>query len=256
MIDLRQYFPSGSNTIVYNRFDGTHHARYTFTRNHPSFIPLYESLLKLPNLEGEICVWQKEHFNNEWTTSTYGILFLGNDLSVTEVGDWLHLGNGNFGAFGYQNANGENCGLKWSPAGGLSEVPQYAEMLTVSQAHPGAAFSTSGASCYAESGLIDVIPSMEVGGRVFNDVVHMVMYHGVNLPGQVPAKADRLPLTAHGVYYRNRSEWNEYAMELWLAPGVGVIKERIPFIENAEWWGLPNFVGDLFGNNWIFEAQP
>ncbi len=217
---------------------------------------LYESLLKLPNLDGEICVWQKEYFNNEWTTSTYGVLFLGNDLSVTEVGDWLHLGNGNFGAFGYQNANGENCGLKWSPAGGLSEVPQYAEMLTVSQAYPGAAFSTSGASCYAESGLIDVIPSMEVGGQVFNDVVHMVMYHGVNLPGQVPVKADSLPLTAHGVYYRNRWEWNEYAMELWLAPGVGVIKERIPFIENAEWWGLPNFVGDLFGNDWIFEAQP
>ena len=257
MIDLREYFPD-HRVIYLNKQNGTPHARYTLTKNRVGFEGLYNSLLKLPKT-GNPYVWQKEYYKSGvWTTATYGILFMGDDGSVTEVGDWLHLGGGNFGAFGYRNhTTGANCGLVWSPAGGLSGEPQFDEMNTIAQAYSGAAFALNGAKCYSECGLIDVIPSMEVGGAVFTDVAHIVMYHGVKNPGVLPLKEGKLPLTANGVYYRNRAEWSEYAMELWMVKGVGIIKERTPFIENASWWGLPNFVGELFSapGSWTTEAM-
>lgn len=257
MIDLREYFPD-HKVIYLNKQKSTPSARYTLTKNRAGFDELYNSLLKLSKT-GYYYVWQKEYFvNGVWTTATYGILFIGDDGSVTEVGDWLHLGGGNFGAFGYRNSlDGSNCGLIWSPAGGLTGIPQFNEMSTISQAYSGAAFAQNGAKCYSESGLIDVIPSMTVGGVVYTDVAHIVMYHGVRIPGQASLKAVDMPLVANGVYYRNRSDWDEYAMELWLAKGVGIIKERTPFIENARWWGLPNFVGELFSvpGSWTTEAM-
>lgn len=243
--NLQQYFPNNAVNNLH-KADGSPHARYTLTKNRAGFDGLYNSLLKLPKA-GDYYVWQKEYFKNGvWETATYGILFMGADGSVSEVGDWLHLGGGNFGAFGYRKSDGSNTGLVWSPAGGLSGTPQFDEMATISQAFSGAAFAQNGSRCYSECGLIDVIPSMAVNGVIYTDVAHIVMYHGVSIPGRTPLKATTMPLVANGVYYRNRADWDEYAMELWLVKGVGVVKERTPFIENASWWGLPNFIGELF----------
>lgn len=256
MIDLRKYFPD-NNTVVLNRGDGSPHARYTFTKNLSGFKDLYDTHLKL-NKPGSHYVWQKEYFTDgKWVTATYGILLMGDDGSVTEVGDWLHLGGGNFGVFGYRNDDGSNTGLVWSPPGGLTGTPQFDEMATISQQTSGGAFTINGSRCYSESGLIDVLPTLKIGTTTYTDVAHIVMYHGVRNLGSVPVKAKNLPLVANGVYYRNRSDWDEYAMELWLAKGVGIIKERTPFIENASWWGLPNFIGELFGEpgSWTTEKS-
>ena len=254
MIDLRKYFPD-SSTVVLNNSYGMPHARYTFTRAPDGFKPLYDAYLKVPKA-GHHYVWQKEYMTaGVWTTATYGILQICDDGSVREVGDWLHLGGGQFGVFGYRVGEAHS-GLVWCPPGGLTGEAQYDEMETISQAYSGAALTRNGSRCYSESGLIDVIPSMKVGGVTYRDVCHMVMYHGVSIPGRTPVKAGKLPLVANGVYYRNRSEWDEYAIELWLAEGVGIIRERTPFIENASWWNLPDFVGDLFGSAgvWVTEA--
>lgn len=254
MVDLRAYFPD--NSVVTLNKPGGPHARYTFTRSPAGFKPLFDAHLKLHDKPGHHYVWQKEYFaNGAWTTATYGILQICDDGSVIEVGDWLHLGRGEFGVFAYRNDDGSHTGLFWCPPGGLRGEPRYDEMATISQAYSGAALTQNGSRCYSESGLIDVIPTMAVGGKVYQDVAHIVMYHGVTIPGKVPVKARSLPLVAHGVYYRNRQDWDEYAMELWLAKGVGVIKERTPFIERAEWWGLPDFVGELFGTpgSWTTE---
>lgn len=244
-IDLRTYLPDNS-VVLLNKPSGPH-ARYTMQRAPEGFKPLFDAYMRLPR-SGHHYMWQKEYFaDGQWTTATYAMLQICDDGSVIEVGDWLHLGGGNFGVFGYRNAAGAHAGLVWCPPGGLRGEPQYDEMTTISQAYSGAALTQNGSRCYSESGLIDVIPSMKVGGITYQDVAHIVMYHGVVIPGRVPVKAGKLPLVAHGVYYRNRSEWDEYAMELWLAKGVGVIQERTPFIENASWWNLPDFVGELFG---------
>ena len=243
MLDLQKYFPP-SGSVLLNKA-GAPHSRYTFTLGHPGFKGLYDTFLK-PVSPGRHYVWRKEYWTNgAWVTATYAILHMGDDGSVLEVGDWLHLGGGQYGVFGYRNDDGSNAGLVWCPPGGLSTEPQYNEMATISQAYSGAAFVQNGSRCYSESGLIDTD----------NGLCHMVMYHGVRNAGSTPVKAKRLPLVANGVYYRNRSEWDEYAMELWLSFGVGVVRERTPFIENAAWWGLPDFVGELFGapGSWTTE---
>lgn len=253
-IELRKYLPD-NRTVVLNNTSGQPHAKYTFSRAPAGFWPLFSAHLRIPK-HGHHYVWQKEYLTNgQWVTATYAILQICDDGSVIEVGDWLHLGNGTFGVFGYRSGF-EHAGLVWCPPGGLTGEPQYDEMETISQAYSGAALARNGSRCYSESGLIDVIPSMVVGGVTYHNVCHIVMYHGVQIPGRVPVKAGKLPLVANGVYYRNRSEWDEYAIELWLAPGVGVIRERTPWIENASWWNLPDFSGDLFGTPgvWVTEA--
>lgn len=253
MIDLREYFPD-TGSVTLHKPTGPH-ARYTFSRAPNGFKPLFDAFLKLPK-PGEHYVWQKEYMTaGKWVTATYAILQMCDDGSVVEVGDWLHLGRGDFGVFGYRRDDGANAGLVWCPPGGLIGEPQWDEMATISQAYSGAALAQNGSRCYSESGLISVIPSMVVSGVAYRDVAHIVMYHGVRNLGSTPVKADKLPLVANGVYYRNRSDWDEYSMELWLAKGVGIIKERTPWIENASWWGLPNFVGEIFSapGSWTTE---
>lgn len=256
MVNLQEYFPS-NNTVTLNRKDGSKYARYTFSAAPEGFKPLYDAYMKMPKAAYHY-VWQKEYWtNNAWITATYAIFQMSYDGSVIEVGDWLHLGNNGFGVFGYRNDNGSNAGLIWCPPGGLTGEPQYDEMNTISQAYPGAALTQNGSRCYSESGLIDIIPSMKIGGTTYTNVAHMVMYHGVRNVGSTPVKATKLPLVANGVYYRNRADWDEYAMEVWFVKGVGIIKERTPFIENAAWWGLPNFIGEIFStpDSWTYEIS-
>lgn len=256
MINLQEYFPD-NNVVLLHKSDVSWHARYTFTKRRQGFEPFYDAYLKLDK-SGYYYVWQKEYFvENAWKTATYAVLFMGTDGSITEVGDWLNFGDNTYGVFGYRKDDGTNTGLIWSPPGGLKGEPQYDEMNTISQAYSGAALVQNGSKCYSESGLIDVIPSMAINGITYTNVAHIVMYHGVRNIGSVPVKAVKLPLVANGVYYRNRSDWDEYAMELWLAKGVGIIKERTPFIENAAWWGLPNFIGELFSEpgSWTTELR-
>jgi hypothetical protein len=73
------------------------------------------------------------------------------------------------------------------------------------------------------------------------------MYHGVKTPN-VPAVRCVGPVSASGAYYQSFKDYSSYAIELWIAKGIGVIQENTPFIEDATYWGLPNCTGDIFTN--------
>lgn len=263
-IDLRDYFPA-SNSIEYRGADGAIKTRYVFDGNPTGFQSLYDNLFSLSK-PGHLHTWKKDYWKNGgWCTATYAVLFMGDDGSVTEVGDWMsQSGCTPNVAFGYKTALsvGANTGLSWSPAGGLSEVPDTVEMFTADQTAPGSAYATNGHKCYSRTGLIEHMESYtlpygrneagewEAGaGKTYTDVVHIVMYHGTRAIGANPPQIRcglTQPVAAHGAYYQSFKDYNSYAMELWLAKGVGIIQENTPFIEDGAYWGIPNCGGQIF----------
>jgi hypothetical protein len=251
-VDMREYFPA-YNQVLLNKQDGSPHARYTFIKEPSGFLPLYKSFLDI-NKSGYHYLWRKEYFkNNAWCVSTNAILFFGDDLSVTEVGDWYASTPCQANAvFGYKTAQGQNTGLIWSPVGGLTNTPSIAESFTWGQSSSGAAYVGSGWQAYSKVGLIEELPSYTVphgNQQTYNDVIHIVMYHGTKAPNPVLVRCgDASPISADGVYYHSYKDFNSYAIELYLAKGVGIIQESTPFIEDASWWGISNCVGDIFTN--------
>lgn len=122
-VDLREYFPA-NNTVLLRRKTGDASARYTFISSPSGYLALYNQFFSL-NKPGYHYLWKKEYWkDNAWCTSTDAILFMGNDLSVTEVGDWYASTacTPNV-AFGYRTPAGANTGLVWSPPGGLPTTP-------------------------------------------------------------------------------------------------------------------------------------
>lgn len=246
--DLRDYFPSEAKTIVLSNMAGANHARYTFTPSHPGFAGIYGNLMNLGK-PGQHYTWQKEYWkNNAWCTSTYAVMFMGDDASVTEVGDWLASTpcTPNV-AFGYRTAQGANTGLMWAPPGGLTTTPAVAEMNVWRQLAPGAAYNYVGAQAYSKTGVVGYYPEFETElGAVFSDVLHIVMYHGTRMQNGRVVRCDVPPIAANGVYYQSFKNYNSYAMELWLARGIGVIQERTPFIEDGTYWGIADCTGEFF----------
>jgi hypothetical protein len=216
-------------------------------------------------------MWRKEYYRSgAWCTDTYAVLFMGDDKSVTETGDWL---SGTpctpDRVLGYRNQGTTvNAGLAWSGANGLSATPVIAEVDVWKQATPGAAISNTGVKAYSRTGLIEQLATFTpdygrdsngVWGaglsKTYNDVVHIVMYHGTKTPNVAAVRCVG-PISAPklGPYYQSYKDYSSYAIELWLAAGVGIIQENCPFIEDATYWGLPNCCGDIFANpvgSWV-----
>lgn len=248
-VSLRDYLPA-QNQVVLSKANGKPHARYTFTRNHSGFQGLYRSLMDIGKA-GQTFVWQKEYMTGgAWCTKTYAIFFLADDGSVTEVGDWLaNSGCAPSMAFGYRTGANVPTGLVWSPAGTLNATPSTREMAVHRQATPNAAYENTGHFAYSKVGLVSLVPEMTVGHRVFKDVAHVVMYHGTQAPIPAPVRCANSPIRATGVYYQSYKNYNSYAIELWLAKGIGVIKESTSFIEDAAYWGLSNCNGRIFSSS-------
>jgi len=256
-VDLRAYMPDSSQ-VVLSKTTGPH-ARYTFKKAPSGFLGLYTGLMNL-NKPGHHYTWQKEYLiNGAWCTKTYAILFVGDDGSVTEVGDWLAQGASCTPsvAFGYKDSSGNPTGLVWAPAGGFLSSVVFREMDVHAQAYSGAAYSNTGHKAFSKTGVVNVIPQMQIGQYVFTDVLHLVMYHGTKSPAPVPVRCNNSPVKADGVYYQSFKDYNSYAIELWLAPGIGVVKESTPFIEDAAYWGLPNCVGAIFepSKSWVTTVE-
>lgn len=268
-IDLREYFPA-SNTVLLRTPNGTANARYTFTASPSEFLSVYNTFLTL-NKPGYHYTWRKEYWQNgAWCTATYAVLFMADDLSVTEVGDWYASTpcTPNI-VFGYKTAQsgGANTGLIWAPPGGLTSIPAIAEMFTAAQATPGALYSTNGYKAYSKTGLIEVLATYkpphgrDVSGtwcagcaKTYTDVVHIIMYHGTRSPSPVQIRCGMTsPIAANGAYYQSFKDYNSYGIELYIAKDIGIIEERTPFIEDASYWGgaFPNCSGSLFGNNFV-----
>lgn len=262
--DLREYFPSTAS-IIYRDKSGNSKTRYIFDGNPVGFHSLYDSLFSL-NKPGEIYTWRKDYWRNEgWCTSTYAVLFMGDDKSVTEVGDWKAVsGCVPNVAFGYKTelTNGANIGLVWSPPDGVSGDASTAEMFTAAQVSPGTAYLTNGYSCYSRVGIIERLESFspkygrdengnwaQGAAKIYSDVVRIIMYHGSKAPGANPQKIRcglTQPISANGPYYQSFKDYNSYAIELWMAKGVGVIQENTPFIEDGSYWAIPNCGGQIF----------
>ena len=259
-VDLRQYFPD-DGTVYLSKAAGNTSTRYTFKKSPTNGLQnVYTGYMNL-NKAGVPFMWRKEYWKNgAWCTATYAILFFGDDLSVTETGDW-YAGSPCTPncVLGYKTAAGVNTGLIWSPAGGICEVPATVEMDVWRQNTPGAPYANSTAKCYSRTGLIEYFPQYTIPygrdldgiwsegyGATYDDVIHIVMYHGTKQPN-VPAVRCECPLSTKrkGPFYQSFKDYNSYTIELWLAKGVGIVQEDVPFIEKG-WDGMGDCTGDIF----------
>ena len=264
-IDLRGYFPD-SNIVTLNKSGGTVSTRYTFKKSPSGMDALYYGYLNI-NKPGLPYMWRKEYLTaGTWCTPTYAVLFMGDDKSITEVGDWYASTPCTPNVvFGYKTATGVPAGLLWSGAGGLSDTAAIAEVDIWRQNTPGAAYLNSGSKAYSKTGLIELLSQYtppfgrdefgvwcEGGSKTYQDVAHIVMYHGTKTPGVQPVRCIG-PISANGAHYQSYKDYSSYAIELWIAKGVGIIQENTPFIEDATFWNIPNCTGNIFSNpgSWI-----
>lgn len=267
-VDLREYFPSSRTVILYKSTDRPY-ARYTFTREPAGFLPLYTQYLNQDKI-GVHATWKKEYWKaGAWCTVTHAVLFLGHDLSVTEVGDWYASTpcTPNI-VFGYKTLSGVPTGLIWSPPGGLTAAPVVREMQVWRQASPGTAYADMGYQAYSKTGLIEFLPTYTMpfgrdadgtwsaeAGHTYVEVVHLVMYHGSKQgENTTPVRCPVPPVAASGAYYQSYQGYNSYAIELWLAKGIGVIRESVPFIEDGAYWSVPACSGAVFSVPYKWDA--
>jgi hypothetical protein len=261
-VDLREYLPD--TTINLNHANGAPQSRYSFFSSNAGLENVYYSFHNL-NKPGSTFFWRKEYWqNNAWCTFTYAIMFKGTDQSVTETGDWYANSPCNPNVvLGYKTSGNSNTGLIWSPPNGLTETVSYHESNVWNQGVSGGSYAYTGIQAFSKTGLVEHLPSFtpkygrkdgvwgEGNGKTYTDVVHMVMYHGTrnaNSPNVV--RCSYSPLTGSGTYYQSFKNYNAYAVELWLAKGVGIIQERTPFVENGAELGTTNCNGYVFGSAW------
>lgn len=258
-IDLQQYFPDYA-VYEYRKASGAISSKYTFQKSPTSMDTLYNTYMSLGKT-GYPYMWRKDYYKSgSWCTQTYGVLFFGTDGSITETGDWTVSTTPCTPntVFGYRTDSGANTGLVWSPPGGLSDTPAIIEVNVVRQNTPGSAITDSGTDAYSKVGVIEHLDTYTPpygrdscgnwaagAGKTYTDVVHIVMYHGTRSATPNPIRCVG-PISAHGAYYQSYKNYNSYAIELWLAKGIGIIQENTPFIEEGSYWGLQNCTGDIF----------
>lgn len=257
-IDLKSYFPD-SNTVTLCKSSGEADSRFTFKKSPTAIDNLYANHMS-QGKPGYPYMWRKEYMRDgAWCNVTYAVLFMGDDGSVTEAGDWYaNTGCTPNVMLGYKTPGGINTGLLWSAAGGLSETPTIVEADVWRQNTPGGAYTNSGHKTYSKTGLIEYMAEYTVpygrdangvwgagNGRTYPDVAHLVMYHGTKSPTGSPIRCVG-PTAANGAYYQSYKDYNTYAIEIWIAKGVGIIQKNTPFIEDGTFWGMTNCTGDIF----------
>lgn len=262
-LDLRAYFPD-SATVLLNRPGGAQSTKYTFLRNPRNGLDGVYSGYQNIGKAGVPYQWQKQYWRNgAWCTDTYAILFMSEDLSVTETGDWYSGSPCTPNVvLGYKTPTGVNTGLAWAPVGGISESPSVVECNVWRQNTPGSAYTNSGVKAFSRTGLIDHFDTFtpkfgrdecgvwrEGGSKEYTDVIHLVMYHGTKYPNETPIRCTSpLAVQQKGPYYQSFKDYNSYAIELWMANGIGIIQENCPFIEKG-WDSIPNCSGDIYSGN-------
>jgi hypothetical protein len=256
-VDLREYFVD--NTIYLNNASGGQQARYSFISSSAGLESIYNSFHNLGKA-GEPFFWRKDYRkNNAWCTATYAIMFKGSDQSITETGDWYSNSPCTPNVvLGYKTAANTNTGLIWSPAGGLTKTVSYHESSVWNQGTAGGTYVDTGTNAFSKTGLIEHLETFtpkygrlngvwaEGNGTTYNDVIHLVMYHGTQNSAISQVRCNYSPLVGSGTYYQSFKNYNAYAIELWLAKGVGIIQERIPFVERGADLGTTDCNGYLF----------
>lgn len=255
--DLRPYFLNIAKSHVFRKPSGVAYSNYTIVPASADFSSLYNKYFdqKKP---GQQIVWRKQyaHAGGTWCTATYANLFLGDDMSVTEVGDW-YAEKGSCTpnvAFGYKSPDGKsNDGLAWAPVGGFvgnGSATKF-EIQTIRQLVAGGAYVNSGYRAYNITGLVKLLPTFTPaygnkdgtgwrlgGGKTYTNVVRIIFYHGTRQPGQTNfSRCSNLDSSwGFAPYYRPQAGYNSYVSEYYMAEGVGFIQES--FISNeSEYWG-------------------
>jgi hypothetical protein len=257
-VDLRDYFPDGA-VMYLNKANGQAQSKYSFIVNNPSLETIYNTYLNI-NRAGYPFYWRKEYWqNNAWCTATYGIMYKGSDQSIVEVGDWYASTPCTPNVVLGYKSGGYPTGLLWSPSGGLTETPVYKETNIWRQITPGGSYNYVEYQAYSKTGVIEILPTFkpkfgrkngewaEGNGTEYTEVVHVVMYHGTRYaPSPAPIRCDAAPLSAFGTYYQSFKNYNSYAIELWLVKGVGIIQERLPYLESGAEFNTTNCNGYVF----------
>jgi len=252
---IQEYLPNTTTTLRY-KSNGAPKSRYTFSTADQNFLNIYQSFFNL-NKPGVVKVWRKEYLiGGVWCTKTYAVLLFGLDGSITEVGDWTISDSpcSPNTLFGYKTLDKTTAsGLIWCPAGGLSTTPVLQEAFIARQNFPGDSYRVSTTKTYSKAGLVKHHPTyMLPSGQVFEDVVQLVMYHGNSTT--TPVRCEHCPVGAEGAYYQSKTGYNSYAIELWLARDVGIIREKTPFIEDASYFGVSNCSGTIFDSTGNYDS--
>lgn len=221
--NLADYFPQ-SRTSYYADASGTITTRYDFryTKGFDGW--------KIDK-PGRMYTWKKSYLvGNHFVTKAIQPFLFARDGSVIELG-----GKKKGQKVTYSK------GLYWSGRGGLSTnfVTKQMNVLVNGEVIGRA---------YSHSALVEQLPVYTLDGgnrQTYTDVIHIIMYHGTTNKGESVRCWDRQQLT--GAQYVTFKGYNSYAIELWLARGVGIIKQVIPFIEDGRTgFDMQNCTGNLF----------
>ncbi|MEI8258089.1 MAG: hypothetical protein WCJ30_20625 [Deltaproteobacteria bacterium] len=268
-LDLRPYFASAGTTQRYRTADGRLYATYVFQPATSDFDLLYTSLMD-QGTPGHLITWQKIYDSpHAGCTATYAQLWMGDNRSVTEVGDWFATdGCTPSIAFGYHTLDRSRpSGLTWSPTGGVNYTTSApVEVSVFHQATPGAAYAPGGAEAYSDVVLLEHFDAWTapVGrsaagawvageGRTYADVVRVLFYHGVRdaeiiAGARAPTRcttASYDPSSPNGRLYHSYSNYESYTIELYLARGHGIVREALGFTESS-YWGAANVCRGAF----------
>ncbi len=261
-IDLRRYLPVARTTTMLRHADGSLYSTYTYLPATPDFTSLYDTYFSLAK-PGRLAIWAKG-YGSAGCIATYAHLFLGDDGSVTEVGDYLaNDGCHPSVAFGYGAASGANDGLAWSAAGGLparhgdGAIAEKYGLSIRRQNNAGDPYLTSAARAWNRTATVEVLPTFRPAygrspegvwgpglGPTYHDVVRIVFWHGTHVPGQreiPPCTPD--PAWPYGAFYFHLDGYHSYASEFYLAEGAWIIQESFLYTEDGGYWNLPDCVG-------------
>ncbi len=259
-IDLRLYFPKEALTTAHRRADASSYSTYSYFPANDAFQSMYGSLFTLGN-PGDLYVWSKGY--NAGCVTTYAQLFLGEDKSFTEVGDYLANDQCKPSvALGYGNYLSGNDGLAWSAPGGLPRpggTGTTAEKYGLSvrrQNLAGDAYLSAGALAWNQTRIVEVLPSYQppygrsqgVWGaglaKTYSNVVRLVLYHGTYVPKQKAIASCKVdPSWAYSRFYYSLSGYHTYASEYYVAEGKWIIQESTLYIEDGGYWGLSDCIG-------------
>ncbi|MGE4133973.1 MAG: hypothetical protein AB7F86_20215, partial [Bdellovibrionales bacterium] len=211
---------------------------------------------------GRLLVWEKMYApNNETCIPTYAQLFLGEDKSVTEVGDWYANNGCNPDvAFGYSDPTFTRPdGLAWSAPGGLKNLAAKEGLgikRQISSTSDYQDFGWSGYKAWNHTVLKEFLAtytpafgrsSAGVWGKshskTYHDVIRIIFYHGTQEPGQQPIHC------AAQAGYVSKPGYHTYASEFYLAKGIGIIQESLLYTESGSYWNMPNCSGQLMDNS-------
>ncbi len=268
-IDLRKYFPATTTNVIKRKANGSVYSSHNYKPASASFQTLYNNLMN-QGKPGQVYTLQKRYGSESPTcTATYAILFMGDDRSVTEVGDWLATDKCTLDtAFGYYNsARTTPSGLMWSAPGGLRTkdslrsdwpLPSKIEDLKIyRQNFKGDTYTYRNNSTWNETEVVETLGTYKPPygrdadgvwgagkGKTYNDVIRIRLYHGTRSgPNPTPVNCSSSIVNNNNSFtggYKHNPKYRSYTSEYYLAPSKGIIQETLLYVEDGRYWASAN----------------